>query len=130
MSFTTAWLGVVGAWRLPALTRTLSASGLVPTGAARTVAVLWCVTALAAAVALVNVRTAHAGAVLALLVACAASAVTIGAWVEGEPVVCACVSATVRHSGRDHVEALVGDAALVGLALLTLMRPRPQPTSG
>jgi hypothetical protein len=128
LALTLTWAGAVGVWRLSAFARTVSRSGLVPDGAARATTLVWCVAALVAAVALVPAPTVRAGAVLALVVAAAAAAVSTAAWIRGTPVMCACVSPVVRHATRDHVEALAGDVILLALALMTLHGSREDRT--
>jgi hypothetical protein len=121
-----AWAGATGAWRLSTFARTVADSGLVPDGAARAVALTWCVAALVAAVALASARTARVGAWLALAVAGAATAVSIAAWIRGTPVICTCIRPAARRATRDHIEALVGDLvllALAGVAVRTSRRP-------
>jgi methylamine utilization protein MauE len=113
-----AWAGAAGAWRLSTFARTVADSGLVPDGAARAVALTWCIAALAAAVALASPRTARVGAWLALVVAGTATVVSVAAWIRGTPVMCTCIRPAARRSTRDHVEALVSDVVLLALALV------------
>jgi hypothetical protein len=111
-----AWAGAAGAWELSTFARTVGESGLVPDGAARAVALTWCIAALAAAVALASPRTARVGAWLALVVAGTATAVSAAAWIRGTPVMCTCIRPAARRATRDHAEALLSDVVLLGLA--------------
>jgi hypothetical protein len=121
-----AWAGAAGAWRLSTFARTVADSGLVPDGAARAMALTWCVAALVTAVALAGRRTARVGAWLALVVAGAATAVSVAAWIRGTPVMCTCIRPTARRATRDHVEAFVGDVVLLALAVVAFRTSRRQ----
>jgi hypothetical protein len=118
-----AWVGGQSLAHLSVMQSSLRDSGVPPT-TADWLAVIWSVGALLAAVALVTPAYARGGAVAAVLLASALLVFGIVAWARGAPVPCSCATPSLQHGGRHHAEAVVGDALLVVLAVITSVTAR------
>jgi hypothetical protein len=118
-----AWVGGQSLAHLSVMQSSLRDSGVPPT-TADWLAVIWSVSALLAAVALVTPAYARAGAVAAVLLASALLVFGIVAWARGAPVPCSCATPSLQHGRRHHAEAVVGDALLVVLAVITSVTAR------
>lgn len=118
-----AWLGIQSITHLATLDRGLRDAGL-GRAAATALAVVWSVGALAAAGALAGRSTARAGASGAVVLAVAILTLSVFTWIRGTPVPCSCATPTLQHGARHHGEAVVGDALLLGLAVITFVAAR------